>query len=44
VNCGGVDLKHRPLGYEPKDISTFNNLQDAPKSLVGSLKDSLLDS
>jgi hypothetical protein len=25
----GVDLNHRPLGYEPKEISNFNNLQDA---------------
>jgi hypothetical protein len=25
----GVDLNHRPLGYEPKTISNFNNLQDA---------------
>jgi hypothetical protein len=25
----GVDLNHRPLGYEPKDISNINNLQDA---------------
>ena len=25
----GVDLNHRPLGYEPKNISNFNNLQDA---------------
>jgi hypothetical protein len=25
----GVDLNHRPLGYEPKVISNFNNLQDA---------------
>ena len=32
----GVDLNHRPLGYEPKVISNFNNLQDAggyPKAL-----------
>jgi hypothetical protein len=25
----GVDLNHRPLGYEPKKIRNFNNLQDA---------------
>jgi hypothetical protein len=25
----GVDLNHRPLGYESKTISVFNNLQDA---------------
>ena len=26
---GGVDLNHRPLGYEAKKIRNFNNLQDA---------------
>ncbi len=25
----GVDLNHRPLGYESKTIIIFNNLQDA---------------
>jgi len=25
----GVDWNHRPLGYESKTISNFNNLQDA---------------
>jgi len=25
----GVDLNHRPLGYEPTNASIFNNLQDA---------------
>ena len=25
----GVDLNHRPLGYESKKTSVFNNLQDA---------------
>ena len=25
----GVDLNHRPLGYEAKTTSVFNNLQDA---------------
>src|ERR1700686_137611 len=25
----GVDLNHRPLGYEPTNTSNFNNLQDA---------------
>jgi hypothetical protein len=25
----GLDFDHRPLGYEPKTISNFNNLQDA---------------
>jgi len=25
----GVDLNHRPLGYESKKIIFFNNLQDA---------------
>jgi hypothetical protein len=25
----GVDLNHRPLGYESKTTSVFNNLQDA---------------
>jgi len=25
----GVDLNHRPLGYEPTGIRNFNNLQDA---------------
>ena len=25
----GVDLNHRPLGYEPNITSVFNNLQDA---------------
>ena len=25
----GVDLNHRPLGYESKTTSNFNNLQDA---------------
>jgi hypothetical protein len=29
----GVDLNHRPLGYEPKMISNFNNLQDAGGNL-----------
>jgi hypothetical protein len=27
--CGGVDLNHRPLGYEPRAVRNFNNLQDA---------------
>jgi hypothetical protein len=25
----GVDLNHRPLGYEPTEDRNFNNLQDA---------------
>jgi hypothetical protein len=25
----GVDLNHRPLGYESKNTNVFNNLQDA---------------
>ena len=25
----GVDLNHRPLGYEPKANRNYNNLQDA---------------
>jgi hypothetical protein len=25
----GVDLNHRPLGYEPTGNRNFNNLQDA---------------
>jgi len=25
----GVDFNHRPLGYELKSTSVFNNLQDA---------------
>jgi len=25
----GVDLNHRPLGYEPRVNRNFNNLQDA---------------
>jgi hypothetical protein len=25
----GVDLNHRPLGYEPTNTSILNNLQDA---------------
>ena len=25
----GVDLNHRPLGYEPDEDRDFNNLQDA---------------
>ena len=31
--CGGVDLNHRPLGYEPNDSRNFNNLQDAGGAL-----------
>jgi hypothetical protein len=25
----GVDLNHRPLGYEPDENRNYNNLQDA---------------
>ena len=29
----GVDLNHRPLGYEATEDSNFNNLQDAGGSV-----------
>ena len=29
----GVDLNHRPLGYEPIYVSIINNLQDAGGSV-----------
>ena len=29
----GVDLNHRPLGYEATEASAFNNLQDAGGSV-----------
>ena len=28
-----MDLNHRPLGYEPRAVGNFNNLQDAGGSL-----------
>jgi hypothetical protein len=28
IGCG-MDLNHRPLGYEPRVNRNFNNLQDA---------------
>jgi hypothetical protein len=45
----GVDLNHRPLGYEPTGIRNFNNLQDAGgylkpcKERLGSLIGQLMD-
>ena len=45
----GVDLNHRPLGYEPDEDRDFNNLQDVGGAqshckerlvtLIGQLKD-----
>ena len=39
----GVDLNHRPLGHEPKDISNFNDWWPS-KNLVRSAEESLSDS